>query len=276
MEKLVGLLKYILLGILQGICEILPISSSGHLIIVSTILGVKEDNLTFEVFLHLASLLAILFFLRKKIKQMIVGCFLYLFKKDRDYQNEFYYFLKLIIATIPLVLFTLIMKKLGYQTSRLLIVGICLIVNAMLLFFSKKNALKSFKQEVSFKDAVVIGAFQMIGLFPGISRSGSCLCGCFKQKIDKEKAQEFAFMMFIPSAIGAVVLEMDNLKQLFSLPSIDLACYFIAFFLAMITTYISFQFLSKIIRDNKLSYFSLYCILVGMIVIIYSAFHDWI
>lgn len=274
MEKLVELLKYILLGILQGICEILPISSSGHLIIVSTILGVKEDNLTFEVFLHLASLIAILFFLKKRIKQMMVGCFCYLFKKDKQYQNEFYYFIKLMIATIPLVLFTLVMKQLGYQTSNLLIVGICLIVNATMLFLSNKNALKSNRQDVSFKDALVIGAFQMLGLFPGISRSGSCLCGCFKQKIDREKAKEFAFMMFIPSAIGAMILEMDNLKNLFTLPSTDLACYFIAFFLAMITTYISFQFLSKIIRDNKLNYFSLYCILMGMIVIIYSVFHD--
>lgn len=276
MEKLVKLLKYIVLGILQGICEVLPISSSGHLIIVSTILGVKEDNLAFEVFLHLASLVAILFFLRKRIKQMIVGCFFYLFKKDKQYQNEFYYFIKLIIATIPLVLFTLVMKKLGYHTSSLLIVGICLMINAMLLLLSKKRKLKSDKKEVSFKDALIIGAFQMLGLFPGISRSGSCLCGAFQQKIDKEKAKEFAFMMFIPSAFGAMVLEMENLKNLFTLPSIDLAGYFIAFFLAMITTYISFQFLSKIIRENKLAYFSLYCILVGMIVIIYSAFHGWI
>lgn len=275
MEKLVELLKYILLGILQGICEVLPISSSGHLIIVSTILGIKEDNLTFEVFLHLASLIAILFFLRKRIKQLIVGCFQYLFKKDKQYQHEFYYLLKLMIATIPLVLFTLLMKKLGYQTSSLLVVGICLIINATMLFLSKRNN-RGNKQEISFKDALVIGAFQMMGLFPGISRSGSCLCGCFKQKIDKEQAKEFAFMMFIPSALGAMILEIDNLKNLFTLPSASLACYFIAFFLAMITTYISFQFLSKIIRDNKLSYFSLYCILMGMIVIIYSAFHDWI
>lgn len=276
MEKLVELVKYILLGILQGICEVLPISSSGHLIIVSTILGIKEDNLAFEVFLHLASLLAILFFLRKRIKQLIVGCFRYLFKKEKQYQYEFQYMLKLVIATIPLVLFTLVMKKLGYQTNRLLIVGICLIINAIMLFLTNKKTAKKGKQDISFRNALVIGAFQMFGLFPGISRSGSCLSGCFQQNIDKEKAKEFAFMLFIPSAFGAMVLEMDNLKMLFALPSADVACYCISFFLAMITTYISFQFLSKIIRDNKLSYFSLYCILMGILVIIYSAFHDWI
>lgn len=275
MNQLVELLKYILLGILQGICEVLPISSSGHLIIVSTILNIREDNLTFEVFLHLASLIAILFFLRKRIIQLVKGCFRYLFKKDKNYLNEFNYFIKLVIATIPIVLFTLILKKIGYTTSKTFVVGICLIINALMLLFLTKHS-KNNKKEITFKDALIIGLFQMFGVFPGISRSGSCLSGCFKQNIDKETAKEFSFMMFIPTVLGAFILELGNLKDILYLPQTSIACYFIAFFLAMITTYICFQFLSKIIQKNKLSYFSFYCIFIGIIVIIYSALHGWI
>ncbi len=272
MTKLVELLKYILLGILQGITEVLPISSSGHLIIVSSLFGIKEESITFEVFLHLASLIAILFFLRKKIKQLVVGCYLYLFKKDKNSKNEFLYLIKIIVATIPLVIFTIIVKMLGYKTSNVLMVGICLIINAILLFVLTRDSLKNSKKNITIKDALIIGAFQMIGLFPGISRSGSALCGCFNRKISKEEATEFAFMMFIPSSIGALVLEFNNLKGIISLPPSILSCYLIAFFLAMITTYISFQFLSKVIRNNKLSIFSIYCILIGIIAIFYSLF----
>lgn len=273
MEKLVELLKYILLGILQGVCEVLPISSSGHLIIVSSIFGIKENNLTYEVFLHLASLLAILFFLRKRIYRLIKGCFLYLFKKDKNYQSEFSYLIKLIIATIPLVIFTIIMKILGFQTSSLKMVGICLIINAMMLFFLTRNTTKFQKYEISLKDAFVIGLFQMAGLFPGISRSGSAFSGCFKQKIRKEEALEFSFMMFIPASIGAVVLEWNNLYHLIHLSTTTLVSYLISFLFAMMTTYISFQFLSKVIRGNKLSHFSFYCIFVGILVVIYSSFN---
>lgn len=275
MERLVELLKYILLGILQGICEVLPISSSGHLIIVSTILNIKEDDLAFEVFLHLASLLAIVFFLRKRIVQLMKGCFKYLFQKDKNYVHEWKYMIQLTIATIPIVLFTLILKRLGYTTSKTFVVGICLIINAMMLFLLTRRSRNS-KKEITMKDALVIGVFQMFGVFPGISRSGSCLSGCFKQNIAKEEAKEFSFMMFIPTVLGAFILELGNLKEIFSLPQTSLACYFIAFFLAMMTTYICFQFLSKIIQKNKLSYFSFYCIFIGVIVIIYSALHGWI
>lgn len=275
MERLVELLKYILLGILQGICEVLPISSSGHLIIVSTIFHIKEDNLAFEVFLHLASLIAIMFFLRKRIVQLVKGCFKYLFKKDKNYVNELNYFIQLVIATIPIVLFTLLLKIFGYTSSKIFVVGICLIINALMLLFLTRHSNNN-QKKITIKDALIIGVFQMFGVFPGISRSGSCLSGCYKQNIAKEEAREFSFMMFIPTVLGAFILEMGNLKDIFDLPQTSLACYFIAFFLAMITTYICFQFLSKIIQKNKLSYFSFYCIFIGVIVIIYSALHGWI
>ena len=107
---MIEFIKYILLGLLQGIAEVLPISSSGHLAIAGAIFSLQDDNLAFEVFLHLASLIAVLAFLIKPIIKLVKGCFLYVFKKNKDYAFEFKYLLFLIISTIPIVVFTIIMK----------------------------------------------------------------------------------------------------------------------------------------------------------------------
>lgn len=273
---MIEFIKYILLGLLQGIAEVLPISSSGHLAIAGAIFSLQDDNLAFEVFLHLASLIAVLAFLIKPIIKLVKGCFLYVFKKNKDYAFEFKYLLFLIISTIPIVVFTIIMKLLGYDASPIYLIGICLIVNAIMLFFLTRFVGTRKKEEMTFLDALIIGLFQCAGMFPGISRSGSCLCGAFTRKIDKTDAADYAFMLFIPSVVGAFVLEAGNIGAIFTMDSKMIPCYIATFLVAAVTTYYAFKVLLAIIKKGKLSYFSIYCVIVGIFAIVYSGLNGWI
>lgn len=273
---MIEFLKYLLLGFLQGVAEVLPISSSGHLLIASRMLGLGDDNLAFEVFLHMASLIAVIAFLIKPIIKIVKGTWLYVFKKDKNYEFEFRYFIMLIISTIPIVLFTVIIKLLGYDTSPVFVVGICLIINALMIFLTSRIKGTRKLDTMTFKDALVIGLFQIIGVFPGISRSGSCLCGSFTRKLDKEESANYAFMLFIPAVVGAFVLELSNIRAIFALDQSTIACYLAAFVVSMFTTYFAFKILLNIIRKGKISYFSIYCVIVGLATIIYSACNGWI
>lgn len=273
---MIEFLKYLLLGLIQGISEVLPISSSGHLLIASHVLGVSSDNLAFEVFLHLASLIAVITFLFKPICKIVKGTWMYVFRKNQNYYFEFKYLVMLIISTIPIVVFTVIIKLLGYETSHVFIVGICLIINAILIYLTSKIENTRRIDTMNYKDATIIGLFQCIGVFPGISRSGSCLCGTFVRKLNKEDAANYAFMLFIPAVVGAFILELSNIKAIFELEQSLLACYLASFLVSMVTTYYAFKLLLKVIKKGKISYFSIYCIIAGVLAIIYSAVNGWI
>ncbi len=264
------LLKYILLGLIQGIAEILPISSSAHLIIVQELMGISDDSLTFEVLLHLASLIAILTFLWKKLWQLIKGFYYFVFKKNKEYQKDFKYIILLIISTIPAVIFALLFKDfVNSLSSKLWVVGGLLIMNGcMLLILTKITGFRK-KEELNYKDALIIGCFQCLGILPGISRSGSCLSGAFTRKIDKETAADYAFLLFIPAVLGATVLELSNFSEL-SMESTNLIYYIVSFIIAMITTYFSFHLLLAIIKKRKLNWFGYYCLAIGISVIVYQ------
>ena len=267
---MIDILKYILLGLVQGLAEVLPISSSAHLVIVQEILGISDDNLTFEIFLHLASLIAILIFLWKKFWKLIKGFFLYLFKKEEEYKNDYKYCWLIVLSTIPTVIFSLLLGDLIDKVSATLwVVGLFLIINAIVLFILTKIEGNKTANDLTWKDALVIGCFQCGGIFPGISRSGSCLCGAFSRKIDKETAADYAFIMFIPAVVGATVLELVNFSEI-TIVSSQVPLYLISFIVAGVATYFAFQLLLTVIRKGKLSYFSFYCIVVGIATLVYG------
>lgn len=267
--QFMDVLKYIFFGLLQGIAEVLPISSSGHLQIANEILKLSDDSITLSVFLHFASLIAVLIFLRKELISLVIGFFGFIFKDRVKYKNQFMLAIYLCVTTIVLVIFTIIIKLLGFDQSPLWLVGLCLIINAiMLLVFGKFTGTKSL-DELTFKDALVIGAFQCAGAFAGISRSGSCLCGCQVQKIKKEDSAKYAFLLFIPAVLGAFVLELKDISGLF-VDNNNICLYLISFIVAGITTYFAFAFLKRIIQKGKITYFGIYCAVLGLIVFIYA------
>ena len=238
-DKIIDVIKYIILGLVQGITEVLPISSSGHLMIVNDILNIKDNSITLSVFLHVASLLAVLIYLRKELKQLIVGFFGYIFKDKQKYKSDFFLAIYLVVTTMILVIFTVIMKLIGYDSSPLWVVGVCLILNAiMILVLGKFTGTKKL-DELSLKDAVVVGLFQCAGSFAGISRSGSCLCGCNVSKIEKQASAKYAFLLFVPTMVGATVLELGNFKDLF-INNENIYLYLMSFIVTCVTTYLAF------------------------------------
>ncbi len=263
------LIKYLLIGIIQGISEVLPISSSAHLILVQKILKMSNSNLTLEVFLHFASLVAVVFYLRKRLIKLILGFLKYLLLNKKEYKLEFKLCWYIVISTIPIVIFTLIFKEqINMISNNILIISLLLIING--IFLLTLTRLKGTKDlsKMNFIDAFVIGLSQCLGVFPGISRSGSCLYGANIRKLENKTATDYAFLLFIPTVIGAMVLEMKNFSQI--IVDNQIWIYVSTFIVTSLVTYFSFQVLLKLIKKGKMKYFGYYCILVGVINVLLS------
>lgn len=270
MDKIILVLKYIIVAIVQGVAEILPISSSGHMVIVQEIFDIKQSDLSFEIFLHFASLIAIVFFFRKKIWALIRDFVLYVFNKDRgeDAKRNFITCIYLVIATIPTAIVGLLLEDfIGEKLSNLLFVGIFLFVTAGLLYLSCKIERTKTLPETKWYNALFIGFFQCLGILPGISRSGSCIVGASVQKVKQADALEFAFLLALPVMLGSTILSIGDISVALSNSEL-IVPYLIAFLVTLITTYFSLKYFLKAVRKKKLSYFSIYCVIMGTVSII--------
>ena len=259
------ILKYILLGIIQGIAEILPISSSGHLVIFEALFGLESDTPGLEVFLHFASLFAVVYFLRKQLARIAVGTYKYVFKKDKDYKYPFWYFVYLVISTVVTAVLGLTLKPFMDSLMQPLIVACFLLINGGMLLFMGKTETEKDITELKWQNAVLIGLAQGVGVFPGISRSGATITGGVLQKFRKDDMAEYSFILFIPATIGAVLLSLDELALV---NSAEWLGYGLSFIFALVFTYLSLNLFLKIIRKKKLDYFAYYCFIVGIVVLI--------
>lgn len=268
---MIDFIKKIVIAIVQGIAEILPISSSGHILITSELLNV-ESSLQFAIFLHFGSLVAMIVYYWKDIFNIIVSLFNFLFKKNRE-ENTLYYcslFLKLVVASIPAAILGILLSDLiDSYFSNLYFIFTFLIITGILLLINKNlNGEKTLK-ELKYKDAFCIGLFQGVGLFPGISRSGVTIFGSKVMRLSNEEAAHFSFLMFLPVTAGSFLLELigDFEAISFNEPLVllsDLACVIIA----GLTTLFAVKYLFKIIKKGKLYYFAYYCFAVSLIGII--------
>lgn len=271
-DKLILIIKYIIVALVQGVGEILPISSSGHMVIIQSILGLKTSDLTFEIFLHFASLIAIIAFFYKKIWIMIKSFLSYIFKKEtrlnEETKHNFFLCIYLVIATIPAAIIGLLFEDfIEEHLSKMWIVGCFLLLTSAMLYISTKvNRNKDIKQ-MNWFDALIIGLFQCIGVLPGVSRSGSCIVGGANRKLNQSDAAEFAFIMAIPIMLGSALVSTGDIVT--ALENKDLIIpYIIAFFVTLIVTYISLKVFLKIVRKQKLTTFSIYCLVMGIITIV--------
>lgn len=268
------IIKYIVLGIIQGITEIFPVSSSGHLTIFSHLFKTFDPS-SANVFLmitNFGSFIALLIFFKKDVIQLIKNYFSFLFIKDKRkdvlIKEDFNYTNKLIVSVIPIGIAGLLLEK--YIPSTMLTVGIALLFTSLLLFlmFLLKN--HEFKQEISWNNAFIIGAFQTLAIIPGISRSGITTVGGLSQKVEIKKALKFSFLAYliisVPVSIKGVYDAIINPE------SIHLTGYILAFLFSFIATFISAKLLYKFMKVKNLIYFSLYCFIVGSFSIIYFLF----
>ena len=272
-----GVLEAIIYGIIQGIAEFLPISSSGHLALAQNFFGTETENgFTFNIALHLATLVSVCVVYRADILMLIKGCFslikkLFTGKLKQGLDKGERLFLMLVIATLPLVP----VKLLGLDDAVEALSGISwaigalLIFNGIMLFVSDRLPKKDFTTENGgFLRPLGVGVVQaLLGVMPGISRSGSTITGGRIFGFSREEAVRFSFLMSIPAILGALVLDI---KDMFTMASDTLSPLPVAvgMITAAVSGYFAIKFLLRLVEKSKLSYFSIYCVVAGIFAII--------
>jgi undecaprenyl-diphosphatase len=262
---MIELIKYIILGIIQGITEIFPVSSSGHLTLFSNLFGINLDNLTvFLMITNTGSFLALLLFFKTDIKELIIGTYKFIVKREETSKEDFQYVLKLLMAVIPIGVFGLLFKDM--LPNDLLSVGFALILTGLLLFYVYRVKDIQWKNDVSWKNALIIGTFQIFAIFPGISRSGITMTGGLIQKIELKKVLKFSFLSYIIVSIPVMLLGFY--EALTASESIHILGYILAFVMSFVFSFISVRILYKYVKVKNLIYFSVYCLTVGILSII--------
>lgn len=259
------ILEAIILGVIQGLTEFLPVSSSGHLELAKAILGdtsVPEESLTFTVVLHFATALSTIVIFRKEILEIITGLFQF------KWNDEFKFSLKIIISMIPAVIVGLLFEKEleSFFGGKILLVGVMLLVTALLLLLADKA--KNTHKKVSFSNAVIIGISQAIAMLPGISRSGATISTSVLLGIDRTKAARFSFLMVVPLIFGKI--GKDVLSGDLNFQSSEVTPILIGFIAAFLSGLIACKWMIALVKKSKLSYFSIYCAVVGAIAIGYA------
>lgn len=262
------LFKYIFLGFIQGLTETIPVSSSGHLMIFKKILDLNVDFDTIAILTNFGSLIAIIIFFWSDIKKLIINFFKYLKTKDNKLKSDYRYCWMIVLGCIPAGLAGLLVSKLDLFDkieNNIKIVGISLIITSILLFAVRNFNGKKDDKKLGIKESLTVGLFQILGLFPGISRSGSTLVGGMSSGLKRDTAFKYSFMLYIPMSIAAMLLEIKDL----AIDKTLILYYFMAVLVAAVVTYIVIKWFRKIVSSGKLVYFSIYCLIVGLLVILF-------
>lgn len=260
-------IQALILGIIQGLTEYLPVSSSGHLELGNALLGVEmEENLTFDVMLHVATVLSTLVVLWKEIDWILRG----LFKWQMNEETK--YVLNIIVSMIPVGIVGLLFKDQIEQlfTGNILLVGCCLLVTAALLIFTYYARPRK-KETLSLRDAFIMGVAQAVAVLPGISRSGSTIATGLLLGNKKERLAQFSFLMIIPPILGQALLSVkDFISGEEAFGGVGAVPMLVGFVAAFVSGCFACRWMINIVKRGKLVYFGIYCAVVGLIAIIYS------
>lgn len=257
----------LILGLIQGLTEYLPVSSSGHLAIGSALFGIEgEENLAFTIIVHVATVLSTLVILWKEIEWIFKGLFKF------QMNDETRYVINIIVSMIPIGIVGAFFKDKveAIFGSGLLVVGFCLLVTALLLSFSYYYKPRQ-KEKISLKDAFIIGLSQACAVLPGLSRSGTTIATGLLLGNSKEKLAQFSFLMVIPPILGEALL--DALKMMKGediagdIPAISLIVGFLA---AFVSGCVACKWMINIVKKGKLIYFAIYCAIAGAVTLAIS------
>jgi len=244
------------LAFVQGITEFLPISSSGHLALFQKLFQLKEQPVFFDVLLHLGTLMAIIFFFRREIISLI-----------KDWKKQKSLWILLIVGTIPAAVFGFLLNsKIEEIFNSIKLIGIMWVAFGLLLLLFRRFDNKEVKQikEMKWFDALVIGLFQAVALFPGISRSGSTIIGGKIRKLSQDSAFTFSFLLAIPAILGATVLKIKD-----GIDIINPVMGIISVLISGIVGFFSLKLLQRLLKSDKFYLFGYYCLFLGIITIFF-------
>ena len=250
----------ILLGIVQGITEFLPVSSSGHLALFTAILGNNQlpaDNFLFTILVHAATAIATIIVFRKDIAEILSG----IFKKEQPQSRAFISYI--VVSMIPAVVIGLFFEAqiTALFKTNLVLVGAMLCLTAVLLFFTDKASNK--KQPITYKIALLIGIAQAVAILPGISRSGATIAVALLIGVNRPQAARFSFLMVIPLILGSMVKSILDQRTTANI-SIDILPLSVGFLAALASGVLACTWMIALVKRSELSYFAIYCLVVGI------------
>lgn len=256
----------LILGIIQGLTEFLPVSSSGHLELVKAIFGgetIAKESMMTTVVLHAATALSTIVVFRKDVANIFKGLFQF---KSND---ELWFSVKIILSMIPAAIVGVVFSEEleTFFDGQILLVGFMLLITGLLLYLADRA--KRTEKKVGFVHSIIVGIAQAIAILPGISRSGATIGTSVLLGIDKEKAARFSFLMVVPLILGKI--GKDIFSDEFTKTNIQYFELSIGFIAAFVTGLIACTWMISIVKNSKLKYFSYYCFLVGIIAIVWSA-----
>lgn len=254
--------RSIVLGIIQGLTEFLPVSSSGHLELAKFFLGddsLAKESMLMTVSLHAATALSTIVVFRKDIVEIFKGLFQFKWNEETAFAA------KIIVSMIPAALIGILFQDQIEQlfNQQLLLVGLMLLVTGVLLFFADRA--KDTNKSVGFGNAILIGIAQAIAILPGISRSGATISTTVLLGIDREKAARFSFLMVVPLILGKMA--KDLLDGDMTAASVNLPALSVGFIAAFITGFFACTWMIRLVKNSKLTYFSIYCFIVAAVAI---------
>ena len=258
------------LGIIQGLTEFLPVSSSGHLEIGQALLGTGGgENLTFAIVVHTATVLSTLVILWNEVAQLFKGTFTTI-----KWNEEKNYVSKILVSMIPVFIVGMFFKEKveSFFGSGLLLVGICLCITATLWYFSewlsKRRA--GLGHEVGYRDAIIIGLAQAVAVLPGLSRSGTTIATGLLCGVKKDSVTKFSFLMVLVPILGEAFLELIDLLSGEVISNLGVLPMLVGFVAAFVSGCFACKFMINIVRQQKLIYFAIYCLCAGIFAIIYG------
>ncbi len=266
-----NIITYIILGIIQGLTEPLPISSSGHIYLFKNLFNTNIFNsLNFEIISNFGSFIAIFIIFWKDIKELLIAFFTFIFQKDKrgQYHDKFMYCIYVIISTIPVGIVGFLFKDNLEKLYSLKGLAFAFLITAISLFIVRNIKGNKDDKDIKLKDAIIIGLFQMITIIPGISRSGTVLVACLLCNLKRTTALKYTFILYFPVSFATLLLGVKDLAGTSELTNL-LAPYLLGMIAALIVTYFSYKWLSEWVKKGKLWKFSIYCLLLAIFIFLY-------
>ncbi len=262
------IIEAIIFGIVQGITEFLPISSTAHIVITELLLGYHFPGLAYEIYLHIASAFAVILYFRRELGAVIKGFFLYFRVKSAENRVHFFFGLYIIVATVITGSLGLLLKGLVADVMKTppFLAGALVITGTALIFIERFKEYGSRREgQMTFLDSIVVGLGQAIAVLPGISRSGSTVIAALWMGLDRDTAVRYSFLLVIPAILGSTVLALDEVSAA-TWEAIGIWPLVVSFIASFIFSLIGIVWLIDFLKKGRLLYFAIYCYIIAFLV----------